>query len=1220
MATSCKEIPPELWERHKDTILRLRFQEGLPLDSVKTTSRNVVQIMRDDHQFEATTAQYEAQLKRWKAAKYLKRQDWEMLLPLYTNLERQGLKPRVRLGDQIFEQKRIEKARRRYFSAKSRALQQSSAQAPLWHIEIYQHGHYEEYSGHEAESGFAENLPPAAVGSEDMYGDVEELPMSSTLLPAEDDPIWHMNLSEANTPNSQLTIFHPRLCSPQPDTEIFSQMTNHFIRQGVLSGSPFAHPDASVASSPRNVTYEFAQGLRVAQHEPQSVFPDMNTQTMLRRTSRETFYPDFSTRFLPNYNEGSSFTNSIPPLVACQNEPRFILSDENIGTMIQTVLQEPFGSICMDLEDAAVQTLSQQLEALLRDSFFEGRCPENSSILSTTISMSEIHERILLSIANNFAGLEGVPCVIILGILKSSSQTTVDLLKYLQSGTLSVSKPLADNLFRAAIEASDYDLVNIILKTTHGQANEIDVNGIVCQLDNETFTALSLASYLHQPAIVSKLIDYGAKVLVPGDLILRNCALTSLYQEYCQDWEGRSRCPKNAAKAAEIARLSLDSEPDAVVRLLQDDFFTTPCQLLEVLIQAVPSEHHHELFFSPKRGSQHGYERDIWRLGSIVKKLRPSIAAKIIKDRLAECKAVNCARSCADKNNKDLNCLLTLSITESNFELAEYLLEHTRPTMGNLSAAIRGRQQNMVKSMLEQGAVTRGEAVCSKNMSLPYRACGDCQKPTTPLAEAIRSQDWRLKKHLEENGALNRISNPSLPDLQAAIIATVQEGNLPYLKQLLVLVSPRIETELQYALAKAIKLRHTELADSLIEYLAGDENESLIFGPGILCAALEIHDKDLVHKIIKYLGTVTLKESTLEEAVRWGDKDILEYMIGLMPAIFQTRGSAIDLAIQMGNIELVTLLLDWSDKPCGLEKAIEVGSSEMTRLMLKYGADPADDDVFRLALGDVNAPCLDILSETFALKYPHGKKGFGGRALIAAIEASDISTLDLLIGLKLDVNSVALRLDSGYTTALLYAIESCGKCDPVGNEMISRLLKAGARRGRGPLIKAIKLSKMQIVKLLLQNGFNVNQPALERLSRTPLQQACEAGNFEMAEYLVNQGAEVNDAPAVNGGGTAIQLAAISGNVRIVIFLLDKGASIHADPALIHGRTALEGAAEHGRITVLNILLEKGAGGYSIDALEKAKSYAEKQKQRGCEERLKQALFRAGAGVRGTLHL
>jgi hypothetical protein len=126
----------------------------------------------------------------------------------------------------------------------------------------------------------------------------------------------------------------------------------------------------------------------------------------------------------------------------------------------------------------------------------------------------------------------------------------------------------------------------------------------------------------------------------------------------------------------------------------------------------------------------------------------------------------------------------------------------------------------------------------------------------------------------------------------------------------------------------------------------------------------------------------------------------------------------------------------------------------------------------------------------------------------------------------------------------------------------------------------------------------------------------------MVEFLLDNGADVHAPPAVNGGATALQLAAIQGSVRIVRLLLDKGADIHAASAVVHGRTSLEGAAEHGRVSVLNILLAEGAAGYGVEEIKSAKAYAEKEGHRGCEERLKLALFRFGeaGGSRALLGL
>jgi ankyrin repeat protein len=258
---------------------------------------------------------------------------------------------------------------------------------------------------------------------------------------------------------------------------------------------------------------------------------------------------------------------------------------------------------------------------------------------------------------------------------------------------------------------------------------------------------------------------------------------------------------------------------------------------------------------------------------------------------------------------------------------------------------------------------------------------------------------------------------------------------------------------------------------------------------------------------------------------------------------------------------------------------------------------------------------LSALFEAFSSRYPGGKKGFGAEALMRAIESKDASVMDALLKVKLDVNSYETQYGSrGHI--LLLAINYSRENPLEMNQMSRRLLDAGADAeavggGKTALLEAIDVENLPAVKLLLSRGSDVNRPARRGLKRTPLQQACEQDSFHMVEFLLDNGADVHAPPAVNGGATALQLAAIQGSVRIVRLLLDKGADIHAAPAVVHGRTALEGAAEHGRVSVLNILLAEGAAGYSVEEIKSAKAYAEKERHRGCEERLKLALFRFG---------
>jgi ankyrin repeat protein len=330
-------------------------------------------------------------------------------------------------------------------------------------------------------------------------------------------------------------------------------------------------------------------------------------------------------------------------------------------------------------------------------------------------------------------------------------------------------------------------------------------------------------------------------------------------------------------------------------------------------------------------------------------------------------------------------------------------------------------------------------------------------------------------------------------------------------------------------------------------------------------------------------------------------------------------------AIETHNIELAVLLLDWGSKPHALEVAIEVGDEHMIRLLLEHGVNSANEVAFLVACESCNGLLLSVLCEAFSSRYPRGLKGFGGKAFAAAILSGNATVLDMLLKVKLGVDSNRVDKTSESRDHLLIIAARCSKqSDLETNHMICQLLNAGAdieavSYGNTALLQAIMVERLQVVKVLLSKGVNINRPARRRLKRTPLQQACEQGSFKMVEFLLDKGADVHAPPAVNGGATALQLAAIQGSARIFRLLLNRDADIHAASAVAHGRTALEGAAEHGRVSVFKILAE-GAAGYCVEEIKSAKAYAEKEGHRGCEERLKLALFRFGEGGGSRLPL
>lgn len=136
-----------------------------------------------------------------------------------------------------------------------------------------------------------------------------------------------------------------------------------------------------------------------------------------------------------------------------------------------------------------------------------------------------------------------------------------------------------------------------------------------------------------------------------------------------------------------------------------------------------------------------------------------------------------------------------------------------------------------------------------------------------------------------------------------------------------------------------------------------------------------------------------------------------------------------------------------------------------------------------------------------------------------------------------------------------------------------------------PLQAAAWRGKEKLIRVLLQNGADVNCPARGSGGVTPLQAFCQLGTgspqgrekkLQIVKLLLEHQANVNAAPAWNLGLNALQAAALMSDTTVAGFLISHGADVNAPACKYGGGTALVVAARRGHADMVRLLLKAGA--------------------------------------------
>lgn len=770
---------------------------------------------------------------------------------------------------------------------------------------------------------------------------------------------------------------------------------------------------------------------------------------------------------------------------------------------------------------------------------------------------------LLFATANNFAGLDGVPIEEIMDYLKR--QTNTRLLRQLLSTSGPESEAFAENLFRAAIEAEDARIVEILLE------KGLNPDELVCNVGGEKYTPIERSSMIRSVEITRLLLrakaDVNKTVGTKPERGALQCAIGTPYKYY----EG-SRTPFELVSLLLHAGAKVDAlilhnpieDRDQVVTYLLVQFFTKTNPL--------------DLARS-------------WLPAKLTEKFDNKMATRTVMSIFQAC------LDSAHDMSPTLGSTLDMAAERGNLGLVQFLLHsHVSLTHETLTNAIRSQNKDLIRVLIDAGADVDGD-------------CSISQDIQTPLGAAISWGDVEIIDLLEHKGVWSHVCEGSR--FKFALIAASEVGNLAIVQKLLNLGFNVTGIDLGGALQAAICGGHEEIA--LILLNAGADvnlkaNDEYYDKNTVLLEALQQKNEKLVQLILDADVDIHRHgESALRTAVEWGNHSIIEELIatGADPNAYSygLEDAPLTIAVKRKDTESLQLLLDAGadvnsrgKKSTALKAAVTNGDIEMVEYLFSIGADPDDSEALSEALSQ-GMPMLETLLTKFTRVYPHGKRGYGCDVLSAAIGKADFRLIECLLDAKIDVNtyvcigephgpawdcySYALRCTSlgaaieeeNPTSLAILRMLLNRNCNP--NSIVQLSIKFPYQRETA-LLAAISTKDIQKVQLLIDAGADVNRPATKGVKRTPLQRAAEIGSFQIARILIDNGGLVNAQPAARGGATAIQLAAIGGYIGIAELLLENGADVNAPAARVHGRTALEGAAEHGRIDMLKLLFNVSA--------------------------------------------
>lgn len=293
--------------------------------------------------------------------------------------------------------------------------------------------------------------------------------------------------------------------------------------------------------------------------------------------------------------------------------------------------------------------------------------------------------------------------------------------------------------------------------------------------------------------------------------------------------------------------------------------------------------------------------------------------------------------------------------------------------------------------------------------------------------------------------------------------------------------------------------------------------------------------------------------------------------------------TALTLACAGGHEELVELLIqrdaniEHRDKKgfTPLILAATAGHEKVVNILLKHGAEleaqseRTKDTPLSLACSGGRYEVVEILLNVGANKEhrnvsdytPLSLAASGGYVNIIRLLLNHGAEINSRTGSKLGISPLMLAAMNGHTAAVKMLLD-------MGSDINAQI----ETNRNTALTLACFQGRHEVVSLLLDRKANVEHRAKTGL--TPLMEAASGGYIDVGRVLLDKGADVNATPVPSSRDTALTIAADKGHLKFVDLLLTRGAAVEVKNK--KGNSPLWLAANGGHLSVVKVLKNHNA--------------------------------------------